>query len=82
MNDTLIKIVASQMGIPGFVLDELKASRPRMVKADFYGGIPSMVTITVEVTGPASIYPVVITLPEEQLKRFPGIYAQAVKLAN
>lgn len=84
MNDTLIKIVASQMGIPGHVLEELKASRPSLIKADFGrdGMLPSMVTLTVEVSNPGGTFPVVITLPIEQLKRFPGIYDQAVKLAN
>lgn len=84
MNDTLIKLVASQMGIPGYVLDELKASRPALVKADFGrdGMLPNMVTLTVEVTNPAGSFPVVVTLPVEQLKRLPGIYEQAVQLAR
>jgi hypothetical protein len=84
MNDTLIKMVASQMGIPAIVLDELKASRPHLVNADFGrdGALPTMVTLTVEVTSPTANFPVVLTLPTAQLKRFPAIYEMAVQLAN
>jgi hypothetical protein len=74
-----IKMVASQMGIPPIVVDELKASRPRMVNAQFRLG---MVSLEVEVTSPAGTFPVIITLPIEQLQRFPFIYNQALELGK
>lgn len=94
MNDTLIKLVASQMGIPGAVLDELKTYRPSLISARFTRderatnvGAPhhqqdAQVTLVVGVTSPASSFLVTVTLPDEQLKRFPAIYEQAVKLAS
>jgi hypothetical protein len=83
MNDTLIQIIASQLGIPSSVVDELKASKPRLIHAQFsMDAEPILATLTVEVTGPKRSFPVVITLPLDQLKRIAPIYDKAVKLAS
>ena len=84
MNDTLIKIIASQMGIPGHVLDELKTYRPSLLGAIFTsdGKNPDHVTLTIKVVNPEKSFLVTITLPVEQLKRFPKFYEEAVQLAN
>ena len=79
MNDTLIKIIASQMGIPGHVLDELKTYRPSLLGAIFTS---DYVTLTIKVVNPEKSFLVTITLPVEQLKRFPKFYEEAVQLAN
>lgn len=79
MNDSLIKIVASQMGIPGYVVDELKASKPRMTEAFFNGENASLVFL---VESPQETYNVLITLPLSQLKRIAPIYNKAVILAT
>lgn len=83
MNDMLIQMVASQLGIPASVLAELKATKPQLVGAEFNpdGKSPTLVVLTLEVASPQGTFPVVLTLPSEQLKRIPVIYEKAVKLA-
>lgn len=83
MNDMLIQMVASQLGIPSHILTELKNSRPELVAAEFDpdGKLPGLAVLTVDVSSPGGRFPVVISLPIEQLKRIPAIYQKAVSLA-
>ena len=84
MNETLVKMFASQIGIPGAVIDELMSARPKLIGAVFLqdGVENDLATLTVEVSGPTTNFPVVVTLPLKQLRRFPAIYERAVTLAN
>jgi hypothetical protein len=80
MNDTFLQMIASQMGIPPTMLNELKASKPKLIDAEFAGN--GLVTLVVEITQPNGQFKLLITLPLEQLQRFPSIYKQAAELAK
>jgi hypothetical protein len=79
MNDTLLQMVASQLGIPSTVIEELKAAKPQMRRAEFDG---DTATLFVEVSNPKGNFEVMLTLPVEQLRRFPAFYLKAAQLAH
>lgn len=81
MNDTLIQMVASQLGIPAAVLAELKATRPELVDAEIDPN-ETLAVLTVHVQTPTAQFPILITIPVAQLKRFPAIYGKVVSLAT
>jgi hypothetical protein len=83
MNDMLIGMVASQLGIPSEVLAELKATKPKMLAAVFdHASIIPIATLTVEVRNPRGVYTVIISLPLSELRRIQPVYETAAKLAN
>lgn len=81
MNDFLIKMLASQLNISPEVLDQMKRAKVRLVESAIEDDAAEVVTMTLEVAEPEGKFPVIVSLPTNQLKRIPAIYERVMLVA-